>query len=97
MWTKVAESYPRPLNGLLAAAATEAMRPHRDRRHISASDICRCGTLRVGEASHPGPAVFFPWKRYNWSALAPRPCSSDSGLISVPGWLPAFPAQRVLV
>ena len=59
MRTKAAESYPRPLNGLLAAAATEAMRPHRDRRHISASDICRCGTLRVGEASHPGPAVFF--------------------------------------
>ena len=57
MWTKVAESYPRPLNGLLAAAATEAMRPIGERRHVSASDICRSGTQRIGEASHPGPPV----------------------------------------
>ncbi|CAE7648407.1 Cdk10, partial [Symbiodinium necroappetens] len=56
MWTKVAESYPRPLNGLLAAAATEAMRPLGDRRHISACDICRCGSQRIGEADNPGPA-----------------------------------------
>ncbi|CAE7735652.1 unnamed protein product, partial [Symbiodinium necroappetens] len=57
MWTKVAESYPRPLNGVLAAAATEAMRPAGDRRHISACDICRCGTQRIGEAANPGPPV----------------------------------------
>ncbi|CAE7913453.1 unnamed protein product, partial [Symbiodinium necroappetens] len=56
MWTKVAEGYPRPLNGLLAAAATEAMRPLGDRRHISACDICRCGSQRIGEAANPGPA-----------------------------------------
>ena len=56
MWTKVAESYPRPLNGLLAAACTEAMRPQGDRRHVSACDICRCGSQRIGEARNPGPA-----------------------------------------
>ncbi|CAE7868529.1 ANK3 [Symbiodinium sp. KB8] len=54
---KGAESYPRPLNGVLAAAATEAMRPAGDRRHISACDICRCGTQRVGEAANPGPPI----------------------------------------
>ena len=56
MWTKVAESYPRPLNGLLAAACTEAMRPQGDRRHVSACDICRCSSQRIGEACNPGPA-----------------------------------------
>ena len=53
-WTKIAEPYPRGLSRLLArAAAVHAGWLHADKLNIAG--CCRCGSLRVGEASHPGP------------------------------------------
>ena len=55
MMTKAAEHYPRKLNFLLSAALGEACRRPADRRHVSASDICRSQGHRIGEAKNPGP------------------------------------------
>lgn len=55
-WTKIAEPYPRGLARLLArAAAVHAGWLHKDKLNIAG--CCRCSSLRVGEASHPGPRV----------------------------------------
>ncbi|CAE7720841.1 unnamed protein product, partial [Symbiodinium necroappetens] len=57
MMTKAAEHYPRKLNLLLSAALGEACRRPADRRHVSASDICRSQGHRIGEAKNPGPEL----------------------------------------
>lgn len=56
-WTKVAESYPSRLTKLLAAAVCESLKPVERRQSLSIAGCAKTGTLRVGEASNPGPRV----------------------------------------
>lgn len=53
-WTKVAEPYPRGVARLLAVALC-AQAGWCENRKLNISGCCRCGSLRVGEAQHPGP------------------------------------------
>lgn len=57
-WTKVAEPYPRGVARLLATALC-AQAGWCDNRKLNISGCCRCGSLRVGEATNPGPARGF--------------------------------------
>ena len=53
-WTKVAEPYPRGVCKLLAKAlAVHAGWCHKDKLNIAG--CCRAGSLRIGEATNPGP------------------------------------------
>ena len=53
-WTLVAEPYPRGLNKVLAAGLCSSYGWCSDRK-LKVAACCKAGTLRVGEASNPGP------------------------------------------
>lgn len=55
-WTKVAEPYPRGLAKLLAVALC-AEAQWCEQKRLNVSGCCRCGSMRIGEASHPGPMI----------------------------------------
>ena len=56
-YTKLAESYPRPLCDLLACAMSKDCGWQPLRRRVSVSDVARCKGARIGEAQNPGPRV----------------------------------------
>ena len=53
-WTKIAESYPQKLCGLLAWAACANVGVLNSGKNLLAS-MAKCSGGRIGEASHPGP------------------------------------------
>lgn len=55
MWTKVAEPYPRGLARLLAISLC-CQAGWCEQKKLNVGGCCRAGSLRIGEASHPGPA-----------------------------------------
>ena len=54
-WTAVAEPYPRGFSAMIGKAACLAVGWSRDR--LDVAGCSRTGTLRAGEASHPGPRL----------------------------------------
>lgn len=54
-FTKLAESYPRKLCSVLAAAVAIDCGLKADCRNVSVSDCVFCNNKRIGEASNPGP------------------------------------------
>ena len=62
-WTLVAEPYPRGLNKVLAAGLCSSYGWCSDRK-LNVAACCKAGTLRVGEASNPGPRRH--WKKFKW-------------------------------
>ena len=53
-WTQVAEPYPRGLSLLLARALCERA-GWMEKGKLDISGCCRSGTMRIGEATNPGP------------------------------------------
>lgn len=53
-WTQIAEPYPNGFATMLAAAVASQV-GWADRKKLNIARCARVGSLRVGEASHPGP------------------------------------------
>ena len=61
-WTRVAQKYPRGLCQRIAVALgiKAGFLPRTPQTKMNIANCARCGSLRVGEASHPGPAPRLP-------------------------------------
>lgn len=54
-FTKLAESYPRKLCDYLACAMAADCGWQPKRQRVSSAAMAKCGSLRIGEATNPGP------------------------------------------
>ena len=59
-FTKAAEAYPRGLNKLLAWHLVNPRLPACQRRRLDVAACARCHSVRIGEASRPGPDLSAP-------------------------------------